>query len=259
MLLEPAFILTVLLTFVRVSGVLVAAPFFRQPFVPAVVKVLVGFVLAYGLAGFVEGPLPPAVASSLAGFGVAILVEALTGLMLGFAAQFVFFAVGLAGELIGMQVGLSLAQAYNPMIGEAANPLGQLLSLGFLTTFVLLDGPQGVMQALAGSFRVVPLAGANLAAAGPLLLSWTGGFFATALRLAAPFLVTMLLMDLTLGVVVRVVPQLDLFGLGIPLKLAVGLAVFVLFVGELGPALPGLVAESTEAVARMADVLAPTP
>ncbi len=254
MLLDPEYLLRVLLVFVRIGGLFVAAPFFGQRLIPVQIKVMLAAVLAFSLAGFAGGALPPGVAHPV-GFVVAVAVEALTGALLGFAAQFVFYAVQFAGDVIGFQMSLSMAQVYNPISGEPSNPLGRFLTLGFLLLFVFLDGPQQLVAALASSFQVVPLAGADLAAGGPLLLQWTGAFFTTALRLAAPFMVTLFLVDVALGVFARIVPQADLFSLSLPLKLLTGLSLFALFVQQFGPVAPDLVGRMIEDVAQLIGVL----
>jgi flagellar biosynthesis protein FliR len=254
-LFDPAYLLTVLLAFVRVGGVLVAAPPFRQPAVPVLLKVFVAVLVAYSLAGFVSGPLPPGITEPL-GFVVAFSVEALTGVLLGFAARFAFFAVEFAAEAIGFQMSLSLAQAFNPMDGSNSNPLGHLLSMGFLVLFLVLDGPQQVFSALALSFELVPLGGAALPAAGPLLLDWAGLMFRTALRMAAPFMVAMLLVDVTLAVFARVVPQADFFSIGLPMKLLAGLMLAGLFIEVFGPMAVSLIGALGDDLARLVYVLA---
>ena len=255
-LLSPDYLLRVLLIFVRIGGLFVAAPFFSQQMIPVQVRVLLSALLAYSLAGFATGPLPPHV-THVAGFVLALVIEAATGLMLGFAAQFVFWAVQFAGEIMGFQMGLSLARVYNPVSDAASNPLGQILTLTFLLVFLLLDGHHLLLRALVGSFDVVPLAGARLAAGGPLLLEWTGAFFTTALRLAAPFMITLFLVDVALGVFARVVPQADLFSLSLPLKLLVGLGVFMVFMQNVLPAAPALVQSMLADVMRLVEALAP--
>jgi flagellar biosynthetic protein FliR len=254
-LLNPDYLLQVLLVFVRIGGVLVAAPFFSQRFIPVQVKVMVSVLLAFSLTGLVVGPLPPHVTHPL-GFLLAVVVEALTGVLLGFAAQFIFFTVQFAGDIIGFQMSLSLAQIYNPISGEPSNPIGRFLTLGVMLIFVLLGGPQQIVVALATSFDAVPLAGADIAAGGPLLLQWTGLFFASALRLAAPFMVTLFLIDVALGVFARMVPQADLFSLSLPIKLLVGIGVFALFLPQIGPIVPDLLHQMVADLARMIEALA---
>ncbi len=256
MQISPTYVLTVLLVFVRIGGLLVSAPFFSRQFVPVRVKVLLSVLLAYTFAGLVEHPLPPTIGEPV-GFILGLLIEATTGLVLGFAMHLVFWAVQFAGEIMGFQMGLSLAQAYNPISGGSANPAGRFLSLALLLVFLLLDGHHLVLQALADSFVVVPLAGADLAESGPLLLQWTGAFFTTALRLAAPFMITIFLIDVALGVFARVVPQADLFSLSLPLKLLIGLGVFYFFLQNVFPVFPGLIDQMAGDGLRLLEALQP--
>ena len=239
--LNHEYLILVFLVFVRIGGLMVAAPFFGQRAVPVKTRILFSAVFAWALVGLVPGPLPPNVTEVIP-LMLAVVIEALTGVALGYAAQFIFFAVSFAGEVIGFQMGLSLAQVYNPAEGTYANPLGRLLSFSFLMVFLLIDGHHHVMRALVGSYDLVPLAGARLTSVGGLLLEWTGALFVTALRLASPFMVTIFLVDVTLGVFARVVPQADLFSLGLPLKLLVGLGMTVFFLQNLFPVIPDLIA-----------------
>ena len=240
MLLDPASLLRLALVFARVSGVMVAAPVFGQKSVPVQVRVLLAALLSLILVGFADGDLPPH-AGHPVGFVLAVAAEALTGLLIGYAVRFVFWTVEFAGEMIGFQTSLSMAQAFDPMTGAASNPLGKIITWAFLLLFILLDGPQSVVVALARSFLAVPLGGADLAASGPVLLSWTGGFFETAIRLAMPFLVALFLVDVGLGVFARVVPQADLFSISLPLKLLAGIAISIAFVASFWPLVPSLV------------------
>lgn len=256
MTVDPEAVLRLLLVFVRAGALLVAAPFFGRPFVPVPVKVMLTALLAFAFAGLVPAPVPAAFFTPL-GFSAAVAIEALTGLLLGFGARFAFFAVEVAGAAIGFQMSLGLAQAYNPVSGSEDNPVGRLLAMGFLLFFVLLDGPHHLVRALAGSFEVVPLGGANLAAGGELLLGWTGAFFATALRLAAPFIVTMLLLDVALGIFARVVPQADLFAISLPAKLLVGLGLTWVFLQGFVSLAPGLLDGMLSDLAALVGALAP--
>lgn len=254
--LDPDSLFRLALVFARVSGVMVAAPVFSQKGVPVQLRVLLGVILSVVLVGFADGALPAHVAHPV-GFVAAVAAEALTGLLIGYAVRFVFWAVEFAGEMIGFQMSLSMAQVYDPMNGSSANPLGRLVTFLFLVLFVLLDGPQAVVVGLARSFAAVPLGGADLAAGGPLLLSWTGGFFATAVRLAMPFLVALFLVDVGLGVFARVVPQADLFSISLPLKILAGMAVSVAFVAAFVPLAPALVDGAVAGLDALFAALAP--
>lgn len=240
MALDPVSLVRLALVFARVGGVMVAAPLFGQKSIPVQAKVLLSVLLAVILTGFADGPLPAHIGHPV-GFILAVAYEALTGLLIGYAVRFVFWAVEFAGEMIGFQTSLSMAQAFDPMTGAASNPLGRIVSWAFMLLFVLLDGPQEIVVSLARSFAAVPLGGASLAASGPVLLSWTGGFFSTAVRLAMPFLVALFLVDVGLGVFARVVPQADLFSISLPLKLLAGIAISIAFVASFWPLVPALV------------------
>lgn len=254
MLLDPAYLLTVLLVFVRIGGVLVAAPPFHRQQVPVMLKVLLAVLLAYALAGFVRGPLPAGI-DQPGGFVIAVAAEALTGLLIGFAARFVFFAVEIAGDIIGYQMSLSLAQVFSPD-GESSNPLGRLFSMAFLILFLVLDGPQQILSALALSFDAVPLAGADFVAAGPMLLDGAATLFMSAIRLAAPFMVAMLLVDVSLSMFARVVPQADFFSLGLPLKLLAGTILAALYVEAFGPVAVELVRSVEGDLLRLIEAIA---
>ena len=255
-LLDTEYILRVLLVFVRVSGLMLAAPFFQQKTIPVRVRVLASVVLAYSLAGFATGPLPEHVTHDV-GFMLVVLVEAGTGLVMGFTARIIFWAVSFAGTIMGYQMALSLAQTYNPISGTSSNPLGQILSYTFLLAFLLADGHHFLLRALAQSFEVVPLGGAELSGAGPPMLGWMGDFFRLAVRLAAPFLVILFLTDIALGIFARLVPQANLFTLSLPAKLLVGIGIFLVFIQGAVPFFPSLFGEIEQMVHEVLRIIAP--
>lgn len=254
--LDPNYLLSVLLVFVRISGLLLAAPFFNQQAFPVRIRVLFAFVLAYSMTGLVAEPLPEYVFHAF-GFMAALGVEAMTGLVMGFTVHLVFFVVQFAGEILGFQMALGIAQVFDPVNGESANPMGRLISLAFMMVFIIVDGHHMVLQALAESFAVIPLGGAELQASGPLLLTWTGDFFTLALRLAAPFMIIMFLIDVTLGVFARIVPQADLFSLSLPLKLGLGLILAYFYVQNLFPIIPDMIDSMVDDLLLLLEAIAP--
>lgn len=256
-LLDTGDVVRVLLVFVRISGLLVAAPFFGHNSIPTRVRVLAGAVMAYSLAGFATGPLPEYVTHDI-GFVLVVLVEASTGLLIGFTARLIFWAITFAGTIMGYQMALSLSQTYNPMTGNTSNALGRVLSYTFLIAFLLLDGHHALIRALVHSFEVIPLGGGLLAPGGPLLLEWMGDFFRIALRLAAPFLVLLFFTDVALGIFATLIPQANLFTLSLPAKLLVGIAVFFAFMQGFFPSLPPLIDQIDRMVMELIRAIAPT-
>ncbi len=254
--LNPAYVLSILLVFVRIGGLFAAAPVLSQRGVPAPVKALLGALLAVVMVGLAPGGPPPHAGEPL-GFIVAALAEAATGMVIGFSAQFVFSAVQAAGEVMGYQVGLSMAQLFDPLNGEPSNPLGRFLTIAFTLAFLLADGHHMLLRALAASFEVVPLGGAHFDALSPLFIRQMGGLFYTALRLAAPLIVIVMLMDFSLGVIARMMPQLDLFSLGLPVKLLMGLSLLYLIIQNLFQLAPGMVDGMTHDLLRVVEALAP--
>lgn len=253
--LDTEYVLRILLVFVRIGGLLMAAPVFGHQMIPVRVRVLAGVLLAYSVAGFATGPLPEYVTHNV-GFVLVLLVEAGTGLLLGFTARLLFWAIDFAGSIMGFQMALSLAQTYNPMSGTSSNPLGRILSYTALLAFLLADGHHHLLRALVRSFEVIPLGAAPLAAGGPLLLEYVGAFFRIALRLSAPFLVVLFMSDVALGIFARVIPQANLFALSLPVKLLVGLGVFFVFMQGLMPSLALLFDRIDRMVLEMIEVLA---
>ena len=197
--LDPENILYAFLIFVRIGGLLVAAPFFEQTFIPAQVKVFLSALVAYSLVGIVPQPSQPDVLHPVA-LLYFVVIELLTGVVIGLAARFVFFAIRFAGEFIGFQMALSISQVISPADGQSSNPISNVLMMTFLLVFLLLDGHHQLFEALMVSFNVIPLAQGNLANSGNLMLTWTGQLFIIAVRLASPFMVTIFLVDMTLGI-----------------------------------------------------------
>ncbi len=253
---DPEYILKIFLIFVRIGAVLMSAPFFSYAAFPVRVRIFFSVLLAYALSGLIPGDLPP-YATTTVGMALSIGIEAFTGILLGLGAQLVFWMIQFAAQIIGFQIGLTLAQAFDPSSGTTTNPVGRILGMVALLTFVLIDGHHQVLRALMLSFQAVPLGAAHLAAGGPMLLSWTGAFFTGALRLAAPFMVTILLIDAALGVFSRLSPQTDLFSISLPVKLFVGLGVTLLYIQYFIPVMPGLLDEMYGHLADMIIAISP--
>jgi flagellar biosynthetic protein FliR len=245
----------VFLVFVRIGAVLLSAPFFGHTTVPVRLRILFAVFLAFVLTGYAHPP-SAGLSTDATPMLVATVVEAATGLTIGFVAQFLFWSVQFGAEILGFQMGLSLAQVYNPIEGMSSNPIGRFISLALLMVFIMFEGPQQILQALVGSFDAIPLASADLSLTAEQIVRWAGELFSTGVRLASPFIVSFLLVEMSLGIFARVVPQADLFALGLPVKLMVGLGLTYYLMEGLFALFPSLVQGMVDQVTTVIEIMA---
>jgi flagellar biosynthetic protein FliR len=126
-----------------------------------------------------------------------------------------------------------------------------------MMVFLILDGHHQVFRALAASFDVIPLTGAALAGPGNLMLTWTGELFVTAIRLASPFMITIFLVDMSLGIFARVAPQTEVFSMSLSLKLLVGILLSYIYIQNFFPVIPGMLTRMSQDLLDMIEVLMP--
>ncbi|MER3522581.1 MAG: flagellar biosynthetic protein FliR [Ignavibacteria bacterium] len=214
-----------LMIFVRVMALVVVAPMIGHMAVPIQVKVAIGLFVA-----FVMYPLASheaaVVHTELIPLVLAVFKEAAVGLLIGFAAGLLFAGVRFAGELIAIDAGLSLAALFDPESHAHASVISESLYLLMLMVFVMVDGHHVLLEALQLSYVSVPMG--SVALNGELaehLLKMVGMVFVVAVKLAAPVMVAMFLINVALSILARVMPQMNLFAVLFPLKVGVGLLV----------------------------------
>jgi flagellar biosynthesis protein FliR len=215
-----------MLLFVRCTSLVVVAPVLGHTAVPVHTKV--GFS---AFMAFVLYPIMMArgvhVDLALAPLVVMAVQESLTGLAIGFAAGLIFSGTQVAGEIIGFDLGLSVATVFDPETGPN-NIIGSFLYLVMVLLFLMLNGPQFIIQALVASYDAVPLGGFAISgAAADRLLQMVGLIFIVGLKCAAPIMVASFLLNLALAVLARVSPQVNVFIISFPIKIGVGVLVLI--------------------------------
>ncbi len=220
------------LVMLRCTGLVFTAPIFGHHSIPTLVKVGLAATLAIALArtaGATLGTLPLLMAAPL---------ELIIGLSLGFILSMGFQAVELAGRVVSIQLGLSLGSVFSPTEEETSTAIDPFFSVLAGLLFLALGFHLAIVQALANSFSVYPVGGGW-----PMDLALTGArTIALALemgvRVALPIALVLLLLELAVALLARAIPQINVFILGLPLKMLVGIAVLAM-------ALPTLVAGAT--------------
>lgn len=206
---------------IRVGGILAAWPIVGSRVIPLHIKT--GLLLTLTIVLFPIVHLPPLPTDPLQ-LGAGMSGEFLVGLVIGLAVRFVFAGIELAGELIGSQMGLSMMQLFDPMTAHQVPLVSQFQTVLASLIFLALNVQATVVRVIAESFDLIPPFGAHLSTA--LLgevLRLSQGLFAIAVKLAAPVLAVVFLVNLGLAIMGRSVPQLNVFVTSFPVTIAAGL------------------------------------
>jgi flagellar biosynthetic protein FliR len=213
-----------ILVLARVSPLFAVAPLFSSRQIPARVRTVVACGLAVGLAPLaLHGQHVPNDVLALLGL---VLKELLVGLAFALSIALLFAAVSSAGALLDMLVGFSFGAIVDPLTGNQSAVLTQLYGLVALAVFVAIDGVGWVVGGLSRTFELVPLTAApDIPSLATGVVATFTTIFTSALEVAAPVLLACVITDVAFGVVTRVVPQLNVFAVGFPVKVVVGLLV----------------------------------
>jgi len=219
---------------VRILGLLAADPLLGSDRVPIRIRVGLGLLLTLIIVPTL--PPPPAIElSSPAGWGL-VAQQFLIGVTIGFVVRLFFTALEVAGELIGLQMGLGFATFIDPA-NNAPTPVvtAFLTTLGFLF-FLAIDGHHLVISALAQSFHAMPI---GVWPQDQLFLGvarTATDIFAIGMRIALPLIIVLLFTNLALGVMTRASPQINIFAVGFALTVAVGVVMLAIQMNEIqGP------------------------
>ena len=232
-LLDPGAWPTFVFVTARLTGLMLTAPLWSMTAMPRAIRAAVTVVLALLLT-----PLAPRVTvpEQLLELPLPLALELVLGLGIGLTAGVLVHGASLAGEVISLQMGLSLGPALATVPELEVPSVGQLQSLLALLVYVAMGGHLILLRGLADSLQVLPPATALDLAGGAHLAARLGGaLFASALGIAAPVMVTLLLVNVALSILSRAVPQLNAMMVSLPLTIGIGLLM-------LGLALPLLAA-----------------
>jgi flagellar biosynthetic protein FliR len=223
----------------RVLAFMSIAPFFNNRAAPMRVRLLIGAAIAFGIAPLVP-PLPAVEPASAPGL-LMLAREMLIGLAMGFAMRIVFAAISMAGEQIGMQMGLGFAVSYDPLNTAQTPVLSEFLALITTLVFLSLNGHLMMVATLAQGFQVLPVSLDALPATAWLnIVLHAKVIFVTGMLLALPVTGAMIVTNLSLGVLNRAAPQLNLFAIGFPVTIAGGFLLLLLTLNHLVPPLQRL-------------------
>ncbi len=219
-----------LLVMVRLNAMIIVAPFFSSGVIPVRLKALLAFLIALVIF--------PAIASK--GFNVSgnmgvyylmIIREVATGIYLGFLVSIIFSAFQLAGQFFAVQIGFGMSEVLDPL-GQVSIPLvGQLKNLIGLLVFLAMDGHHFLIEAIYRSYELAPVLSMDVSSTGKLfqyLMYSFSGMFIVALKIALPVIGVIFLISVSMGVLAKAAPQMNIMMLGFPLKIIVAFGIMLL-------------------------------
>jgi flagellar biosynthetic protein FliR len=233
---------TLLLVFVRTSTMLFVFPIFSAQQIPVLVRIglagLVSFIIYRALP--LAAPLP-----DIGALTAAVVSQVVIGLIVGFVAYLVFMGVQFAGEIIDIQIGFAVANIISPQTQQQVTVIGELeLTLATLV-FLISNSHLLMLQGIGGSFHLVPLPYVSLdpSVAGNVVIFLEQSFLIV-FQIAAPAAVALFVVNVALGLMARVAPQMNVFVVGFPLQIGVGLFMLAVSVPVLVAVAPQLFSDS---------------
>ena len=223
---------TLLATFIwpfsRILALVATAPILGNPSIPVRAKLGLAIMITILVAPTVEKSLPHIDPSS--GMGLIVLLQQLLiGIAIGFVMRIVFVAVEMAGELIGLQMGLGFAIFFDPQNSGQIDIVGRFLGIIASLAFLAINGHLMMIALISQSFSTLPVGTDGVTdATFTTLANWGREIFKSGLQLSLPVLTALLITNLALGILTRAAPQLNIFAVGFPLTLSIGLLVLAL-------------------------------
>ncbi len=210
----------------RISGIFVVAPFYGSRMAPVRARVCAALAMGVLLFPVLSKKMDAVLPETLYGYVFVIFTELFIGWLIGFVGYLAFSAINVAGQIMDMQVGFAMVTVLNPSTGEQVPLIGTFEYNLAVLVFLVTNGHHIFIQALFDSFDMVPVtAVAVQSGLMKLLIDMVTMAFGVGLKIALPVLAAILLLDVALGILARTMPQMNIFIVGIPAKLFIGLFV----------------------------------
>lgn len=238
----------------RIAGLISTAPIFGESSIPVRTKTGFAIVCALIVAPMVDIPtdIAPASYHGLLIAGQQVII----GICLGFAVRIIFTATMMAGEFIGLQMGLAFASFFDPATGANTAVLSRIINMVAILLFLAINGHLLIFEGLVRTFDILPI-GASLMPNGfGQLLEWSSQLWISGMLLALPIIIILLTINLSMGILNRTAQQLSIFAVGFPLTLTTGLVTLAIVIPQSSGFLTDTFQQAYEAMARIANGMA---
>lgn len=220
------------LIFVRISTFVAVAPFFSYKQVPNQVKA--GLSLFLAIIIFQMSPEVSIEYQTVLGYAILVVKEAVTGLTLGFFTNISYYILAFAGQVIDMEIGFSMVNELDPTSNIQTTITGNFYSYVVILMMLITNLHHHLIVAMVDTFKVIPLGSSGMSMGiYEVLIAFMRDYFLIGFRIVLPFFAAILIANVILGILIKVVPQLNMFVVGIQLKILIGLFMLFILVGTL--------------------------
>lgn len=220
-------VLILIFVFLRIVAILVMIPVLGETSVPLRVKAGLAILISLLVFPSVRADIPHfQTEAEIVVIVIAMAGEVLIGVVIGFAARIIFAGIQFAGEMIGLQMGFSIVNVIDPVSSAQVSIMAEFQYMIAMLVYLAIDAHHIFIFAIVDSYRIVAPFGYHFS--GPLiqaLIIFSKGLFITAIKVSAPVMAVLLFTNVALGVLARTVPQMNVFIVGFPLQIAVGLTI----------------------------------
>ncbi|WLH11286.1 flagellar biosynthetic protein FliR [Pseudomonas hefeiensis] len=215
----------------RVTAVLMSMPVFGTTLVPTRVRLYFALAITVVIAPGLP-PMPPVNALDLSAL-MLIAEQILIGVLMGFSLQLFFQSFVVAGQIISIQMGMGFASMVDPTNGVNSAVIGQFLTMLVTLLFLAMNGHLVVFEVLTESFTTLPVGSAMLVNHFWDIAGKLGWVLGAAMVLVLPAITALLVVNIAFGIMTRAAPQLNIFSIGFPLTLVLGLVIFWISLGDI--------------------------
>lgn len=241
--LAPQSMLVFILVMSRISGMIVTAPLFSTFPIPPMVKVGLSALSAFIMYPLILNYSNFQVPHDLVTMGLLVFKELFVGILIGFCAGIIFVGIQIGGQLLSLQMGLTIAEAMDPVTKQHVPIIGQYYLFTASLVFIYLNGYQWLFNAVYDSYKTIPIS-LNFEFTTQIvdkILIFIGQLFPIAFGIIMPIFALLFITDIALALVSKMMPQMNIFMVGLPLKIYVGLFFMAIYIIPTASYLSGLI------------------
>lgn len=217
----------ILLVFIRVTAIVFVTPFFGATEIPRRLKAIIAFFFTLIIMNTID--YTAVQYETTLGYASLVLKEAITGILIGLGSRLCLYILNFSGHMVDMEIGFSMVQEMDPTTNVNSTVTANLYSYAFMLFFLVSDMHYFIVDALFDSYKLIPIGEASFHAnLYNIMLSYIVSFFVIGFRIILPIFCCILVINIILGILAKIAPQMNMFVVGMQLKVMVGL--FLLFI-----------------------------